>query len=204
MKLEEILFGWLMRQNVNVGAVTVGPFFLMIKIFPNSYPYRVINLNKEHVSFIWWMCVYYILIILWTQILVAPVERQWASSQPHDFLLIHPENQIDSFILYIKSTILICKLPPIFVGRIWPLYVDFLIAQVKSFNIRFRSRHFAGDAYYIGNKTSVNDPRESPAFMELDHIVSSFRASFPSHLRNPIVGNVIDNHLYTAFLTSLA
>ncbi|KAF8807498.1 hypothetical protein BYT27DRAFT_7189569 [Phlegmacium glaucopus] len=122
-------------------------------------------------------------------ILVPPIERQWAQSR--DLLLVHPENQTDSFILYIKSTI--------------------LISQVKSFNTRFRSKHFMGDAsiitLYTDNATAVHDPidpRGSAAFIELDHIVSSFRVSFPIHLRNPIVNNVVDNHLYTACLTSLA
>lgn len=45
------------------------------------------------------------------------------------------------------------------------------------------------------------DPRGSPAFVELDDLVSSFnRNNFPHHLRNPICDNVVDNHLYTAFL----
>lgn len=35
--------------------------------------------------------------------------------------------------------------------------------------------------------------------MELDHIASSFRASFPSHLKDP-VRDTVDNHLYTACL----
>lgn len=80
------------------------------------------------------------------------------------------------------------------------------IAQVKTFNLRFRARHFAGDAsvanvYNDTPQTSDSvDPRGSSAFIELDHIVSSFRASFPSHLKNPITNNVVDNHLYTACL----
>ncbi|KAF9473114.1 hypothetical protein BDN70DRAFT_886156 [Pholiota conissans] len=119
--------------------------------------------------------------------LVQPVDRQWAQSP--DLLLVHPENQTDSFILYIKGTI--------------------LISQVKAFNLRFRSKHFAGDpavasVYSVndGYQTSENsvDPRGSAAFIELDHIVSSFRGCFPSHLRNPINDNVVDNHLYTACL----
>lgn len=79
-------------------------------------------------------------------------------------------------------------------------------AQVKTFNLRFRARHFAGDAsvanpYNDAPQTPERiDPRGSQAFIELDHVVSSFRASFPSHLRNPIVDNVVDNHLYTACL----
>lgn len=76
--------------------------------------------------------------------------------------------------------------------------------------MRFRSKFFAGDASviasYTDDSTSSNDPvdpRRSVAFIELDDVVSSFRVSFPSHLRNPIVDNVVDNHLYTACLTSL-
>ncbi|GLB36244.1 putative fungal specific transcription factor [Lyophyllum shimeji] len=117
-------------------------------------------------------------------ILVPPQDRQWAHTR--DLLLLHPENQTDSFILYIKGTI--------------------MISRVKTFNLRFRARHFAGDAAVasqindgLGPSEPV-DPRGSPAFIELDHIVSSFRASFPAHMRNPIVDNIVDNHLYTAFL----
>jgi len=44
------------------------------------------------------------------------------------------------------------------------------------------------------------DPRGSPAFIEIDHVASSFRASFPNHLKNPITDNVVDPHLYTATL----
>ncbi|TFK77005.1 hypothetical protein BDN72DRAFT_754042 [Pluteus cervinus] len=117
-------------------------------------------------------------------VLVPPHERQWAHSP--DLLLVHSDEQTDSFVLYIKGTILIC--------------------EVKAFNLRFRARHFAGDAavvtpYSEGQQpTDPVDPRGSQAFIELDHIVSSFRASFPGHLRNPILNNVVDNHLYSACL----
>ncbi|TFK41060.1 hypothetical protein BDQ12DRAFT_600361 [Crucibulum laeve] len=117
-------------------------------------------------------------------VLVTPLERQWAHTR--DALLVHSENQTDSFILYVKGTI--------------------MISRVKAFNLRFRARHFAGDASVTTPHTESFqmsdriDPRGSQAFIELDHIVSSFRASFPSHLRNPIVNNVVDNHLYTVCL----
>lgn len=116
--------------------------------------------------------------------LVPPLERQWAHTR--DLLLNHPEAQTDSFILYIKGTI--------------------LVSRVKAFNLRFRSRHFAGDTAvactFTDNSQSPDpvDPRGSPAFQELDSFVSAFKASFPSHLRTPILNNVVDNHLYTAFL----
>jgi hypothetical protein len=80
-------------------------------------------------------------------------------------------------------------------------------ARVKSFNSRFRARHFAGDTAVQASPLSEKilpsepiDPRSSQAFVELDNIASSFRASFPTHLRNPIANNVVDNHLYTACL----
>jgi hypothetical protein len=123
--------------------------------------------------------------MLYLQILVSPSERQWAQSD--DLLLVHPEEQTDPFILYIKGSI--------------------LISRVKNFNIRFRARHFAGDASATSLKTVPNvdvsepvDPRGSPAFIEIDHLASSFRASFPNHLKNPITDNVVDPHLYTATL----
>lgn len=117
-------------------------------------------------------------------ILVPPQDRQWAHSR--ELLLIHPEKETDSFILYVKGTIMISK--------------------VKTFNLRFRARHFIGDAAVTSysndgvSSSEIIDPRGSRAFIELDHVVSSFRASFPPHLRNPIVDNIVDNHLYTAFL----
>lgn len=124
-------------------------------------------------------------------ILVTPQDRQWPHSRLGELLLTHPENQIDSFILYIKTTI--------------------LLSHVKTFNMRFRAKHFAGDESVItsvsfnGNFPSSShpiDPRGSPAFIELDHVVSSFLSTFPSHLRNPINNNIVDNHLYSASLMS--
>lgn len=84
------------------------------------------------------------------------------------------------------------------------------MSRVKVFNHRFRARHFAGDIAVASTHHVCNDippdkidPRGSPAFAELDHIMTSFRASFPGHLRSPIVDNVVDNHLYTACLMPL-
>ncbi|CAA7266537.1 unnamed protein product [Cyclocybe aegerita] len=120
--------------------------------------------------------------------LVKPVERQWAQSR--DLLLIHPENQTDSFMLYIKGTI--------------------LISRVKAFNLRYRSKHFAGDSTVATlypdapqDSTDPVDPRGSAAFIELDHVAASFHASFPTRLRSPIKDNIVDNHLYAACLMPL-
>jgi len=117
-------------------------------------------------------------------VLVTPPDRQWAHTR--DLLLTHPDKQTDSFVLYVKAVM--------------------MISQVKTFNLRFRARHFFGDLSVMSPHSENNnplepiDPRGSPAFMELDNITSSFRASFPGHLRNPIVANVVDQHLYAACL----
>ncbi|KAJ7181763.1 hypothetical protein C8R43DRAFT_970368 [Mycena crocata] len=117
--------------------------------------------------------------------LVTPPDRQWAHTR--DLLLLHPEKQTDSFVLYIKGTILLSK--------------------VKTFNLRFRAQYFFGDVSVMSPHTeqynrSVDpiDPRGSPAFLEIDNIAASFRSSFPAHLRNPIVGQSVDQHLYAACL----
>ncbi|KAJ7619127.1 hypothetical protein DFH06DRAFT_1235416 [Mycena polygramma] len=115
-------------------------------------------------------------------VLVTPPDRQWAHTR--DLLLTHPEKQTDSFVLYIKAVM--------------------LISRVKTFNLRFRAKHFFGDPTVMSphneqsNPMEPIDPRGSPAFIELDDIALSFRSSFPSHLRQPIVGNVVDQHLYAA------
>ncbi|KAJ7631110.1 hypothetical protein FB45DRAFT_990906 [Roridomyces roridus] len=120
-------------------------------------------------------------------VLVTPPDRQWAHTR--DLLLTHPDKQTDSFVLYVKAVMMISK--------------------IKTFNLRFRSRHFFGDAAVMaphndrGNPLDPSiDPRGSPAFTELDDIANSFRASFPAHLRDPIVANVVDQHLYASCLMS--
>lgn len=100
-------------------------------------------------------------------------------------------------------------------GRSWfvSLLSDWLtvelipfLARIKAFNMRFRAKHFAGDSSVVCPTDEFQvqdsvDPRGSPAFIELDHLASSFnRANFPQHLRTPITDNVVDSHLYTAFL----
>ncbi|KAJ7361636.1 hypothetical protein DFH08DRAFT_844736 [Mycena albidolilacea] len=115
-------------------------------------------------------------------VLVTPPDRQWAHTR--DLLLLHPDNQTDSFVLYIKAVM--------------------LISRVKTFNLRFRAKHFFGDVTMMSphneqtNPAEPVDPRGSPAFMEVDQVAERFRSSFPSRLRQPIMGQVVDQHLYLA------
>ena len=119
-------------------------------------------------------------------------ERQHALGK--DVLLLHPEDQVDSFNLYIKGTM--------------------LLSRVKAFNVRFRAKRFMGDPAYTCSPTytevwekdnneaqdATADPRRSPAFIEIDRIASTFRQSFPLHLRDPIRDGCVDSHLYSACL----
>lgn len=115
------------------------------------------------------------------QIDVPAEERQW--SHDPNMLLTHPPKQTDSFVLFVKAGV--------------------LLSFVKNWNLRFRGRYFAGDAR-LAPATSPDgdlhslDPRQTPAFQELDHIASSFRASFPAHLRNPVQDEMVDPYLYSA------
>ncbi|KAI9445302.1 hypothetical protein H4582DRAFT_1806331 [Lactarius indigo] len=120
-------------------------------------------------------------------------ERQHALGK--DILLHHPEDQVDSFSLYIKGCM--------------------LLSRVKAYNLRFRSKRFVGDPAFtyastyaeawekVGdeNKDKAADPRRTSGFIEIDHIASMFRQSFPLYLRNPIRDSSVDSHLYTACLT---
>jgi hypothetical protein len=116
--------------------------------------------------------------------LVLGKERQWFHD-PH-ILLAHPEGHTDSFVLTIKASI--------------------ILSRVKNFNLRYRARYFAKDPEYTPTASApiwlpssdVLDPRSTAAFIEVDALVSSFRSSFPPDLRNPINGNVVDVHLFTA------
>ncbi|KAI0776376.1 hypothetical protein BC629DRAFT_1525870 [Irpex lacteus] len=116
---------------------------------------------------------------------IPTTDRQW--SHDRSIFLIHPPNQTDSFILLTKA--------------------NMLLSHVKNFNIRVRGRYFSGDpAVYPpyakmgpGGRfdTEKWDPRDSPAFQELDHIATNFRQSFPNHLRNPIQDDVVDPYLFS-------
>ncbi|KAL1722068.1 hypothetical protein EV715DRAFT_247841 [Schizophyllum commune] len=126
-------------------------------------------------------------------ILVSPADRQWAHTR--GVLLQNPPAVTDSFTLYIKGAI--------------------LLSYVKRFNLRFRSQHFAGNpemsanlvipagtSPYMQSTQDENfvDPRTAPAFIELERTATTFRDSFPPHLRYPIQNNVVDNHLYIAHM----
>ncbi|KAF7307007.1 Eukaryotic translation initiation factor 3 subunit H [Mycena indigotica] len=120
-------------------------------------------------------------------VLVTPHHRQWA--QTRDVIVVHPEDQTDSFVLWVKGSM--------------------IISRAKVFNTRFRSKYHFGDTSVMSPHSEPNnphepvDPRGSPAFTEIDNIASTFRSSFPAHLRNPISNNVVDQHLYVACLMPL-
>ena len=44
------------------------------------------------------------------------------------------------------------------------------------------------------------DPRDTPAFREVDHLVHNFVDSFPKGLRDPVRDGVVDIHLLLAIL----
>ncbi|KAL0579098.1 hypothetical protein V5O48_002881 [Marasmius crinis-equi] len=105
--------------------------------------------------------------------LVTPSQRQWSHSR--DLLLTNPEDQVDPFVLYVKTSIITSK--------------------VKGFNMRFRARHFAGDESVIPVNSVLNepiDPRDTRSFIELDRIISDFHSTIPSHLQHPIQRGVVD------------
>ena len=118
------------------------------------------------------------------QVLVYPSERQW--SHDRDVIATHKENQVDSFILYIKAT--------------------FLLSRVKTFNLRFKGKHYTGDASMIspnnspaGENTDYFDVKEAPAFRELDDLINVFKTAYPAQFKNPVDGQSVDPYLYTAF-----
>lgn len=80
------------------------------------------------------------------------LQATWSSSERQhalgkDILLLYPEDQVDSFTLYIKASI--------------------LLSRVKAFNLRFRAKRFIGDPMYIYSPTYdeaqdvAADPRQT-------------------------------------------
>ncbi|KAG1881772.1 hypothetical protein C8R48DRAFT_14824 [Suillus tomentosus] len=113
--------------------------------------------------------------------------RQWCHVR--EAVLFHPPDITDSFTLYIKSTM--------------------LLSFVKNFNHRYRIKSNLGDARFLPARNFATqvygdqpDIRSSPAFLELDQLLMSFRSSFPSNLKDPFRNGQVDTHLYTTFLTA--
>jgi len=115
-------------------------------------------------------------------ILVYPSERQW--SHERNIITDHKDGQLDSFTLYIKGSI--------------------LLSRIKTFNLRFKGKHFNGDSSVISphNSPTENadciDIKEAPAFRDLEETISKLKQGWPVHLRNPASGNAVDPYLYTA------
>ena len=116
---------------------------------------------------------------------MLPDDRQW--SYDPELLYKHPEGQTDSFILYVKASILLSK--------------------VKTYNLRFRWKFFnsSDGAPSSSTNSAAFDPAQFDAtttveFQQLDRLVANFRPSFPPHLRSPVSGDgdVLDPYLYTA------
>jgi hypothetical protein len=117
------------------------------------------------------------------QILVLPEGRQW--SYTPDLLFKHPVDQTDSFILYVKSAI--------------------LLSRVKTYNLRFRWRTYnLADGAAMSPQNTAFEPTyfeeatSSPEFIRLDQIVVNFLPSFPARLRSAVENDVLDPYLYTA------
>lgn len=107
--------------------------------------------------------------------------RQW--SLDHDVLQKHPLNHTDSFLLYVKSTI--------------------VLSRVKNFNLRYRAKFYTmntAEASLAGLTNVTSDPREASEFRELEEVANSFRDTLPSHLKHPVVDGSVDPYLFSAFL----
>ncbi|KAF5375247.1 hypothetical protein D9758_000182 [Tetrapyrgos nigripes] len=112
-------------------------------------------------------------------ILVPPKERQWAHTP--GLLRNHTDGQVDPFILYMKACVLMSK--------------------VKTFNLRFRAKHFAGEDASSAPSPYIDepiDPRRSQAFVDLDQIASNFLALLPPDFKDPIQNDVVDSTLFSA------
>ena len=107
---------------------------------------------------------------------MLPEDRQW--SYAPDILQIHPEQQTDSFILYVKSAI--------------------LLSRVKTFNLRSTGKFYTAVNSMSALGPQEFDPRSSTEFQELDRLVHNFRQSFPAQFKSPVTSDGLDPYLYTA------
>ena len=108
-------------------------------------------------------------------------ERQL--SQCSDLLLIHPPNQTDSFVLFIKSTMLLSK--------------------VKNFNLRIRAKYFAQDpslpqAYPLSDIRF--DPRDTPEFGAMSSLALAFTDSLPTRYKDAMPNGTVDPLIYSTLM----
>ncbi|KAJ2986164.1 hypothetical protein NUW54_g9880 [Trametes sanguinea] len=118
-------------------------------------------------------------------ILVPPNERQW-SYQP-DVITNHLDDQTDSFVLHVKATL--------------------LLSRVKVFNGRYKVKRHLGDPAMQPDPAGTpempgpNWVQAAPAFVELDRLISAFKQSLPTKLKDPLYTGVLDVELFTALST---
>ncbi|KAH9846804.1 hypothetical protein C2E23DRAFT_743274 [Lenzites betulinus] len=118
-------------------------------------------------------------------VLVPPDERQW--SHERNVIENHLDDQLDSFILHVKAAMLLSK--------------------VKVFNSRYRKRHHLGDPALrpdpagLPGMPSATLIQTTPAFIEIDSLLSNFKQTLPTHFRDPMAHGTIDVHLFTALST---
>ncbi|KAI9060603.1 hypothetical protein FKP32DRAFT_1577873 [Trametes sanguinea] len=118
-------------------------------------------------------------------ILVPPNERQW-SYQP-DVITNHLDDQTDSFVLHVKATL--------------------LLSRVKVFNGRYKVKRHLGDPAMQPDPAGTpempgpNWVQAAPAFVELDRLISAFKQSLPTKLKDPLYTGILDVELFTALST---
>ncbi|KAI0337616.1 hypothetical protein BDW22DRAFT_1363876 [Trametopsis cervina] len=117
----------------------------------------------------------------------VPVENRQFSNDK-GILTNHPPQQTDSFVLYIKSAM--------------------IISRVKTFNTRYKGRYHSGDLALFStmapppNSIDELDPRDTPAFKEVDELVTSWKDSLPQQYRTPVQDETVDPHLYSVLIST--
>ncbi|KAI0361291.1 hypothetical protein OH77DRAFT_1544576 [Trametes cingulata] len=119
-------------------------------------------------------------------VLVPPGRRQW--SHDPDVIEKHLDDQVDSFILHVKATM--------------------LLSRVKVFNGRYNAKRHLGDPAMVPNPAGIpgmpfpNLVQSTPAFVELDRLIGAFLQSLPPGHKDPLANGVIDTSLFTAISTA--
>ncbi|KLO12869.1 hypothetical protein SCHPADRAFT_393594 [Schizopora paradoxa] len=146
---------------------------------------------------------------LFEQGFTVPMSQRQFIHSP-DLLSSHPPELTDSFVLMVKSAI--------------------LVSRVRTFNRRFRKLNFLGvddmclnvspssesntptssgsndgsqSSTGSSNRTKTTDARQVDRFLKLENEVESFTRSFPAYLQEPITQDgFVDEMLFNTFLAS--
>lgn len=98
---------------------------------------------------------------------------------------MHPEDQIDPFVMYCKASM--------------------LMSRVKNFNLRYRGLKYIEDPSVMHPQTSTGGTahplsiRTTPAFIELHQATQNMKAAMTKYMKDPMKDGKFDAYVFNTW-----